>query len=84
MTNLKTIIAKARDDLVADVAAFQERTGMRDSTFGRKALGDPTFMYWLRRGRVPSPDRMEVVYTFMKTYKAPKRSAAGKEAAAAA
>lgn len=82
--SLKEIIAKARADLIADIQAFQERYGMPDSTFGRLAMGDPTFVYLLRKGRVPGPDTIDALNEFMRNYRPKQRRNEGNGQSAAA
>lgn len=41
----------AHPDLIAEIAAFCEATGMSKAAFGKAALGDPAFVYDLEGGR---------------------------------
>ncbi|HEX6959317.1 MAG TPA: hypothetical protein VF194_15145 [Ferrovibrio sp.] len=47
------------------VEAYLERSGMKPATFGRKAVGDPTFVFDIRRGRSPSLAVVERVQRFI-------------------
>ncbi|WP_294389784.1 hypothetical protein [uncultured Sphingomonas sp.] len=42
-------------NLLMDVERFMNRTGMRPSTLGRRALGDPNLVRSLRNGRELRP-----------------------------
>jgi len=39
---------------LSEIEAFLARAGIRPSTFGRAAVGDPNFVRELRAGRAPS------------------------------
>lgn len=43
------------DELLDRIAAFCERHGLAESTFGRMALGNPAFVSGLRRNPPVSP-----------------------------
>jgi hypothetical protein len=53
--------------LVAEIGAFQARTGMTDTTFGRLAVNDGHLMVRLRRGRVTLV-MTERIRKFMRNY----------------
>ena len=64
------------DRFIARVQRFMKRHRMAQSTFGRKALGNPKFVYLLLDGRVPRPATMNAVERFMAEYaEAQKRAA---------
>lgn len=54
-----------REQFVERVEAFLARSGMRPTDFGREALGDPSFITHLRRGRSPSLDTADRVTAFI-------------------
>ena len=41
--------------LIAEIEQFLERTGVAETTFGRRAVNDPRLVGDLRRGRCPGP-----------------------------
>ena len=47
------------------VEAFLQTTGLKPSEFGRQAIGDPTFILSLRRGRSPTLATADKVEAFM-------------------
>jgi homoserine dehydrogenase len=47
------------------VEAFLRETGRTPTAFGREVLGDPTFVFELRRGRNPRIDTAERVKGFI-------------------
>jgi hypothetical protein len=71
MTNHQAAIDRFR----SRVAKFIKRHKIAPSTFGRKALGDPTFFALLQAGRVPRPETMNAVERFMAEYAEAKRAA---------
>jgi hypothetical protein len=56
------------DDILSEVAVFLSAQGMKDSRFGREAVGDPTFVGTLRAGREPRRATVEKVRRYMLTY----------------
>jgi hypothetical protein len=50
------------------VEEFLAATGMRPTTFGRSALGDPNFIFDLRKGRSPSAQVMDRVAVWIQGY----------------
>ena len=50
------------------VSAFLERTGMKPTTFGIKALGDPNLMRQISRGRSPSLRTADRILAFTVDY----------------
>ncbi|GAA4218432.1 hypothetical protein GCM10022253_19040 [Sphingomonas endophytica] len=41
--------------LLNDIDTYLRRTGVAETTFGRRAVNDPRLVRDLRRGRVPGP-----------------------------
>ena len=41
--------------LIVDIDRYLRRTGIAESTFGRRAVNDPRLVGDLRRGRQPGP-----------------------------
>lgn len=41
--------------LLSDIDLYLQRTGVAETTFGRRAVNDPRLVKDLRRGRVPGP-----------------------------
>jgi sulfate adenylyltransferase subunit 2 len=50
---------------LADIEAFLAKTNADATSFGRQALGDPSFVFDLRKGRSPSTRTMEKVRAAM-------------------
>jgi sulfate adenylyltransferase subunit 2 len=48
-----------------DIEAYLTRSGLDPSSFGKQALGDPNFVFDLRKGRSPSTRTMEKVRAAM-------------------
>jgi hypothetical protein len=42
--------------LLRQIEAFLRATGIAPARFGREAMGDPRFVFDLRRGRTPRPE----------------------------
>ena len=58
------------------VEAFLEATGFKPSDFGRQAVGDPSFVLNLRRGRSPTLSTADKVLAFIAASEdAPRRRA---------
>lgn len=51
-----------------DVEAFLEASGVKATTLGKGALGDPSFVFQLRKGRVPNLDIVDRVENFMREH----------------
>ena len=49
----------------ARVETFLETTGLKASEFGRQAIGDPSFVLSLRRGRSPTLTTADKVEAYM-------------------
>lgn len=47
------------------IETFLSAQGMSATTFGKKAMGDPNFVFNLRKGRVPSLEVFDRVNAFM-------------------
>ena len=54
--------------LIRKIEVFLRRTGMHPTTFGREAVGDPRFVFDLRRGRTPRTRMERRVEHFMNIY----------------
>jgi hypothetical protein len=54
-----------REQFVERIEAFLAKSGMRPTDFGREALGDPSFVTHLRRGRSPTLDTADRVNAFI-------------------
>lgn len=52
------------------VEAFLAATGFKPTEFGRQAVGDPSFVLNLRRGRSPRLATADKVMTFISAYQA--------------
>ena len=53
--------------LLSVVESFLKRSNMPPARFGREVVGDPRFVFDLRRGREPRPRTMERVRAFMES-----------------
>jgi hypothetical protein len=53
------------EQFLARVEGFIETSGFKPSEFGRQALGDPTFVLNLRRGRSPTLATADKVMAFI-------------------
>lgn len=56
------------DDLIEQVEAFLQRTGMNATVFGKRALSDPTFVFDLREGREPRSSTRKRALQFIAEY----------------
>jgi homoserine dehydrogenase len=56
------------DELVEQVEAFLQRTGMNATVFGKRALSDPTFVFDLREGREPRSSTRRRALQFIAEY----------------
>ncbi len=54
-----------KDQFLAECEAFIAASGVTASSFGRKSLGDPSFITRLRRGADVSANTMDKVRAFM-------------------
>ncbi len=57
-----------------EVEAFLAATGFKPTEFGRLAVGDPSFVLNLRRGRSPRLTTADKVMAFIAAYQAQKPS----------
>ena len=65
-----------QEEFATEIEAFLERHVMDPTTFGRLALGDPSFVFDVRGGRAPNLRTIERVRGFMaETRKAARTSA---------
>lgn len=55
------------------VEAFLEAYGFKPTEFGRQAIGDPTFVFGLRRGRSPTLTTADKVISFMAAFEEEQR-----------
>jgi hypothetical protein len=55
------------------VEAFIEAHGFKPTEFGRQAVGDPSFVLGLRRGRSPTLATADKVLSFITDFEASKR-----------
>ncbi|WP_310468028.1 hypothetical protein [Sphingomonas sp.] len=53
--------------LLREVEKFLNRSRTAPTTFGRIALGDPRFVFDLRKGREPRPRTVARVVAFLET-----------------
>jgi hypothetical protein len=56
------------DEITNEIAMFLSAHSMKDSRFGREALGDPAFVSNLKTGREPRRATVEKVRRYMLTY----------------
>ena len=61
---MKTLTAQFR----ARVEEFLRRTGFKETEFGRQAVGDPTLLLDLRRGRSPKLETADRILAFIEAY----------------
>ena len=54
-------------NLLREVEKFLNRSQTAPTRFGRDAVGDPRFVFDLRRGREPRPTTAKRVRSFMET-----------------
>jgi hypothetical protein len=52
--------------LLREIEPFLRRSGMAPTRFGREAVGDPRFVFDLRRGREPRGETERRVRHFLK------------------
>lgn len=58
-------------DILTEIEAFRERTGLPATTFGRKAIGDANLVEDLQAGRELRRATEQKVRTFMAEYVVP-------------
>lgn len=49
----------------SEIEAFLKKSGMPPTNFGRDAVGDPMFVFQLRKGRAPSLRLVEIAQRFI-------------------
>lgn len=55
-----------KDQFIAEVEGYLAQSGVTATAFGTRALGDPNFVFELRRGRAVSIDVADRVRRFMR------------------
>jgi sulfate adenylyltransferase subunit 2 len=75
--------AMTRTEFLEAIEKHLAETGMSPTTFGKKAVGDPNFVFTLRNGRSPSLSLVERVQAFMTHRPEPAGSSAPPQAGAA-
>lgn len=63
----------------AEIEAFLIRSGVLPTVLGRLALGDPGFVFRLRKGRVPSLRTVDRVRQFMAQHEAANPDAGARQ-----
>lgn len=63
------------ETFLKDVEQFLESSKIEPTRLGREALGDPSFVFDLRKGRSPSGRTMDKVRTWMTAWKPPVEAA---------
>ena len=58
---------------------FLERSGVKPTEFGRQAVGDPSLILNLRRGRSPSLATADRILTFIRESEAMAKTRANRE-----
>lgn len=56
-------------DFKSEIDAFRTRHGIAESSFGKIAVGDPSFMLELRNGRVPSLRTIARIQKFIRDFR---------------
>ncbi len=76
----------ATTHLSSDLESYLASTGMTPTMFGRLAMGDPTFVFDLRKGRRAWPETEEKARRFMRANPPakPRRAPAPRSGAEAA
>lgn len=64
------------------VEAFIADHGFKPTEFGRQAVGDPSFVLGLRRGRSPTLATADKVLSFMAEFEATERNRNGRRKSA--
>jgi hypothetical protein len=74
LAEFSVILASMNHQLqfIGRIDQFLADTGLAETTFGRMACNDSTFVADLREGRSPSLRTLERVETFMNDYAAPR------------
>ena len=63
-----------REKLIAEIDRFVARTGVAESRLGMEAVGNPSFVLRLRKGKRIWLDTADKVRTYMRDYRPPKRN----------
>ena len=63
-----------RHQIMHDVEAFLARTGMHQTTFGMRSVGDFKLVTRLRNGKDIMLSRLEKMYRFMAAYDASEKA----------
>ncbi len=58
-------MSKTADQFLSDINAFLDSTGLEPTSLGKQALGDPNFVFDLKKGRSPSSKTMDKVRDWM-------------------
>ncbi len=58
-------MSKSVEQFLNEINGFLEKSGIDATSFGKQALGDPGFVFDLRKGRAPSARTMDKVRDFM-------------------
>ena len=69
-------MATLKEQFLAEIQGFLDRSGMKRSRFGQDAFKDPTFVFDLEKGRIPSLDTVERARAFISAYEARSESEA--------
>lgn len=76
MTSIAQQIEASRRETLAAIEKFlEDHAELNPSRFGRLAMGDPTFVYEIRKGRKMEPETIDSLVAFMATYKTPRKQA---------
>jgi hypothetical protein len=62
----------SKEQLLSDIDAFLEATGMSRTRFGQQAVGDTTIIRRLRAGATCSLDMADRMRAFMRTHRQPE------------
>jgi len=57
-----------KEQFAGEVETFLADTGLDATTFGKRALKDPNFVFELRAGRAPNVTTIDKVRDFTETY----------------
>ena len=61
------------DELLEEIDAFLERTGMAHTRFGSEAMKDPSFVTRLRKNKNPTTKTVQKVRAFMERHQSADR-----------
>ena len=54
--------------LLADIAVYRERTGIKPSAFGRRVTGDGHLIMRIEQGRLPRLGTIDKIYAYMERH----------------